>query len=395
MIEVEHLTKYYGDSPAIRDINFSVAQGEILGFLGPNGAGKTTTMRIITGYLPPTSGKVTVAGFDVAEKSLDARRHLGYLPETVPLYTDLTTYEYLDFRGRICGLKNGRDRKARIYDVMDELNIGDVSKKLIGKLSRGYRQRVGLAQALLHNPDVLILDEPTVGLDPIQITEVRNLIKELGRNHTIILSTHLLPEVSMVCNRVIIVSRGRLAALDTPLHLAQGASESSAVEVQVRGEPASVLNTLTSVPGVRSASQNTDPVGHEGSVAALAAEARLPEGAHVYRVESQPGNDLRPNIASAVIGAGFDLLELHGLVLSLEDVFLQIVTREAEQEEPVDEYGDGGQQGEAMEGPEPVKQRRRPVRASQEEDDTASEEEEPVAAASDKSVRIAARRPRK
>src|SRR5438477_3902808 len=243
MIEVEHLTKYYGDSPAIRDINFSVEQGEILGFLGPNGAGKTTTMRIITGYLPPTSGKVTVAGFDVGDKSLEARRHLGYLPETVPLYTDLTTYEYLDFRGRICGLHNGRERKARIHEVMDELNIGDKSSKLIGTLSRGYRQRVGLAQALLHNPDVLILDEPTVGLDPIQITEVRSMIKELGRNHTIILSTHLLPEVSMVCNRVIIISRGRLAALDTPLHLAQGVAESSAVEAQVRGEPALVLNT--------------------------------------------------------------------------------------------------------------------------------------------------------
>src|SRR3954470_18928837 len=255
MIEVEHLTKYYGPNAALRDVTFNVEQGEILGFLGPNGAGKTTTMRIITGYLPPSSGTARVAGFDVAEKSLDARRHLGYLPEMVPLYTDLTTYEYLDFRGRLCGLHHGRERKARIYEVMDQLNLGDVSNRLIGQLSRGYRQRVGLAQALIHNPDALILDEPTVGLDPVQITEVRNLIKQLGENHTIILSTHLLPEVSMVCDRVIIVNRGRLAALDTPLHLAQGATETSAVEVQVRGEPASVLNTLTSIPGVRTASQ--------------------------------------------------------------------------------------------------------------------------------------------
>lgn len=384
MIEVEHLTKYYGDSPAIRDINFSVEQGEILGFLGPNGAGKTTTMRIITGYLPPTSGKVTVAGFDVAEKSLDARRHLGYLPETVPLYTDLTTFEYLDFRGRICGLHSGRERKARIHEVMDELNIGDVSNKLIAKLSRGYRQRVGLAQALLHNPDVLILDEPTVGLDPIQITEVRNLIKELGRNHTIILSTHLLPEVSMVCNRVIIISQGRLAALDTPLHLAQGVAESAAVEVQVRGESAAVLNTLKSIPGVQSASQNTDPVGLEGSVAALAAEARLPEGTHIYRVESRSGNDIRPSIASAVVGAGYELLELRGLVMSLEEVFLQVVSREAEVEETMDQYDENGDADDGR------------WTADDGQADLSEEGEEgQLETASGKSVRIAARRPRR
>src|SRR5215210_7721517 len=237
MIEVEHLTKYYGAVPVLRDISFNVEPGEILGFLGPNGAGKTTTMRIITGYLPATSGKVRVAGFDVADQSLQARQHLGYLPETVPLYTELTPFEYLDFRGRITGLHNGRERRGRIYDVLDELNLGDVSNKLIGTLSRGYRQRVGLAQALLHNPDALILDEPTVGLDPVQITEVRNLIRELGKNHTIILSTHLLPEVSMVCNRVIIINRGRLVALDTPFNLAEGVAESHGVQIEVGGKP--------------------------------------------------------------------------------------------------------------------------------------------------------------
>src|SRR5438477_12183190 len=241
MIEVEHLTKYYGPNAALRDVTFNVEQGEILGFLGPNGAGKTTTMRIITGYLPPTSGKARVAGFDVAEKSVEARRHIGYLPEMVPLYTDLTTFEYLDFRGRICGLHHGRERKARVHEVMEELNIGDVQNKLIGQLSRGYRQRVGLAQAMLHNPDALILDEPTVGLDPVQITEVRDLIKELGRNHTVILSTHLLPEVSMVCNRVIIINRGRLVALDTPIHLAEGAGALGTIQLEIGGRPADVL----------------------------------------------------------------------------------------------------------------------------------------------------------
>ena len=227
MIEVEHLTKYYGTIPVVRDVTFNVERGEILGFLGPNGAGKTTTMRMITGYLPPTTGTIRVAGFDVSEKSLEARQHLGYLPETVPLYTEFTPLEYLDFRGRLTGLHNTPERRARIFEVMDQLNLTDVANKQIGNLSRGYRQRVGLAQAMLHNPDVLILDEPTVGLDPVQITEVRDLIKELGRDHTVILSTHLLPEVSMVCNRVIIINRGRLVALDTPIHLAEGAARSA------------------------------------------------------------------------------------------------------------------------------------------------------------------------
>jgi ABC-2 type transport system ATP-binding protein len=326
MIEVENLTKYYGASPAIRDVTFNVEQGEILGFLGPNGAGKTTTMRIITGYLPPTSGTVKVAGFDVAEKSLEARSHIGYLPETVPLYTDLTTYEYLDFRGRICGLHNGRDRKTRIYDVMDELNIGDVSNKLIGKLSRGYRQRVGLAQALLHNPDTLILDEPTVGLDPVQITDVRNMIKELGRNHTIILSTHLLPEVSMVCNRVIIINRGRLVALDTPINLAEGVAESHEVVVEVGGKPSNVLQTLRGVPGVVSASL-------DGTTVASGGDAALPTGVYAYRVAGRPGSDLRAEIASATVGAGLQLLELRGVRLSLEDVFLRVIAREGEAED--------------------------------------------------------------
>ncbi len=339
MIEVEHLTKYYGTNPVLRDINFNVEQGEILGFLGPNGAGKTTTMRIITGYLPATAGTVRVAGFDVAEKSLQARQHLGYLPETVPLYTELTTYEYLDFRGRITGLHNGKDRRARIYEVMDELNLGDVSNKLIGTLSRGYRQRVGLAQALLHNPDALILDEPTVGLDPVQITEVRDLIKELGRNHTIILSTHLLPEVSMVCNRVIIINRGRLVALDTPIHLAEGAAENTTVQAEVGGRPADVLKALRALPGVTTAQTVTQ--ANDGKVAygptaqsevpLPISEEALPSGVNLYQVECKPGTDLRSQVAAAVVGAGYPLYELKSVRPSLEDVFIRVISQETEE----------------------------------------------------------------
>jgi ABC-2 type transport system ATP-binding protein len=334
MIEVEHLTKYYGDSPALRDVTFNVEQGEILGFLGPNGAGKTTTMRIITGYLPPSSGTVRVAGFDVVDKSLEARRHLGYLPETVPLYTDLTTYEYLDFRGRICGLINGRERKTRIYDVMDQLNIGDVSGKLVGQLSRGYRQRVGLAQALLHNPDVLILDEPTVGLDPVQITDVRDLIRELGKNHTIILSTHLLPEVSIVCNRVIIINRGRLVALDTPINLAEDVAESHEVQVEVGGKPSAVLQSIRSVRGVTQASL---AVSQDGA-APVGAPESLSSGIYSYQVISQPGTDVRSEVASALVRDGHQLRELRSLRLSLEDIFLRVIAREAETEDLEEQF---------------------------------------------------------
>ncbi|MFL5733018.1 MAG: ABC transporter ATP-binding protein [Chloroflexia bacterium] len=346
MIEVEHLTKYYGPNAALRDVTFNVEQGEILGFLGPNGAGKTTTMRIITGYLPPSSGTARVAGFDVAEKSLDARRHLGYLPEMVPLYTDLTTYEYLDFRGRLCGLHHGRERKARIYEVMDQLNLGDVSNRLIGQLSRGYRQRVGLAQALIHNPDALILDEPTVGLDPVQITEVRNLIKELGKNHTIILSTHLLPEVSMVCDRVVIINRGRLVALDTPLHLMQSGAQSQTVRVEVAGRPTSILETLRGVPAVEKAvvlqqAVTGDGVAPEGAAVSFASESSLPEGSYQYQVEGKVGSEIRPELAAAVIGAGYELLEMRSVRLSLEDIFLRVIAQGAEEDEDelADEFG--------------------------------------------------------
>lgn len=386
MIEVENLTKYYGTWPACRDITFNVEQGEILGFLGPNGAGKTTTMRMITGYLPPTSGTARVAGYDVVDKSLDARKHLGYLPETVPLYTDLTPFEYLDFRGRICGLHNGRERKARIYEVMEELNLVDVSNKLIGQLSRGYRQRVGLAQALLHNPEALILDEPTVGLDPIQITEVRNLIKDLGKNHTIILSTHLLPEVSMVCNRVVIINRGRLVALDTPIHLMEGQAQGHLLEVEVDGRPAAVVQTLRSIKGVIKATvgggqpgaPSPDGIGAEAPAQAFES---MPAGAYTYQIEgAEKGPDLRPLVAAALVGAGHGLLELKSLRLSLEDVFLRIISQNAEEEPVYDE----GEEGDLEYGPD-----------GGVTEDYAEPEEEAVAAAPAQSVRVKAKRVRK
>jgi ABC-2 type transport system ATP-binding protein len=350
MIEVEHLTKYYGTFPVVRDVTFNVERGEILGFLGPNGAGKTTTMRMITGYLPPTSGTVRVAGFDVIEKSLDARRRLGYLPETVPLYTELTTVEYLDFRGRITGLLNNRDRRARMYEVMDQLNLTDVANKQIGNLSRGYRQRVGLAQAMLHDPEVLILDEPTVGLDPVQITEVRDLIKELGRDHTVILSTHLLPEVSMVCNRVIIINQGRLVALDTPIHLAEGAGDVHTIELEIGGVPADVLKGLRAVSGVKSA-RIASPDG-----VAPTTPDKLATGVHSYQVESHVGAEVRPELASAIVGGGFQLLELKAVRPSLEDVFVNIISQEVPEDDTLDLNGDGEDGSEVESYDEPLEE---------------------------------------
>lgn len=321
MIEVDNLTKYYGSFPALRDVTFNVEPGEILGFLGPNGAGKTTTMRIITGYIPPTSGVVRVAGFDVAQKSLEARKHIGYLPETVPIYPELTPWEYLDFKGRISGMHNARERRSRMIEIMDRINLGDVSSKLIGSLSRGYRQRVGLAQAMLHNPSVLILDEPTVGLDPVQITDARDLIKELGRDHTIILSTHLLPEVSIVCNRVIIINRGKLVALDTPFHLTDGSGEAT-IQLEVAGAQKSVLSTLKSVAGVRSVSVMANTSNTNGSTTTSA-----DEGANGYTVEFTPGQDVRAHLSAAVVGAGYSLLEMKSVRPSLEEIFIRVISQ--------------------------------------------------------------------
>jgi len=213
MIQAENLTKYYGDYPAIEDVSFTVNRGSIVGFLGPNGAGKTTTMRILTGYMPPTSGTATVAGYNVFTDSLEVRRHIGYMPETVPLYTDMSVRSYLNFMARLRGMRNPRQR---IEEVVEAVNIGDEADTLIGHLSKGYRQRVGLAQALIHEPEILTLDEPTIGLDPRQVVEVRELIKGLAGDHTIILSTHILPEASQTCDRILIINEGTIVAEDTP-----------------------------------------------------------------------------------------------------------------------------------------------------------------------------------
>src|SRR6185503_13375320 len=218
VIEVQHLTKRYGRVTAVHDVSFRVERGEILGFLGPNGAGKTTTMRILTGYMPATEGKAIVAGFDVFDQPIEAKRRTGYLPETPPLYPDMTVIEYLGFVARIKGVPPG-ERRQRVQQVMERTRVADMANRLCAKLSKGYRQRVGLAQALIHNPDVLILDEPTAGLDPKQIIETRELIKDLAGDHTVILSTHILPEVSQTCERVVIINAGRVVAIDTPDNL--------------------------------------------------------------------------------------------------------------------------------------------------------------------------------
>jgi ABC-2 type transport system ATP-binding protein len=310
MIEVDNLTKRYGRQTAVDGISFKVMKGEILGFLGPNGAGKTTTMRILTCYLPPTEGKARVAGFDVFEQPQEVKRRVGYTPESPPLYPDLEVREFLEFCARIKGVPSA-SRKARIDEVMGKTRIDDVGGKLIGRLSKGYRQRVGLAQALLGNPEVLILDEPTAGLDPKQIIETRELIRGLGGEHTIILSTHILPEVSMVCGRVVIINKGRVVAEDTPENLTHRLRGAASLRLEVRGEEADVLGVLRTVPGVLAVRP-----------------ARAGSGLSAFELDPEPGTDVRPEVARAVVGGGFDLLALQQVGMSLEDIFLHLTTTE-------------------------------------------------------------------
>ncbi|HEX9187202.1 MAG TPA: ATP-binding cassette domain-containing protein, partial [Vicinamibacteria bacterium] len=248
MIEVESLTKRYGRATAVDGVSFRVERGEILGFLGPNGAGKTTTMRILTCYLPPTEGTARVAGYDVFAQPMEVKRRVGYLPETPPLYPDMSVRDYLEFCARIKGVP-GKERRGRVADAIEKCRVGDVRDKLIAKLSKGYRQRVGLAQAILHNPDVLILDEPTAGLDPKQIIETRELIRSLAGSHTVILSTHILPEVSMTCGRVVIINKGRVVAEDTPENLTRRLKGAGTIRVEARGEDAAILEAVRAVPG--------------------------------------------------------------------------------------------------------------------------------------------------
>ena len=310
MIQAEHLSKTYGTHPALNDVSFSVEKGEVLGFLGPNGAGKTTTMRILSGYLPATSGRASIAGFDVMKQSLEARRHIGYLPETVPLYPEMSVSGYLDFMAKIKGL-SGKTRKVEVYRVMEMVGVEQRSKQLIGKLSKGFRQRVGLAQAILGGPDVLILDEPTIGLDPRQIIEIRNLIKSLGSEHTVMLSTHILPEVSATCSRVIIINDGRVVAEDTPENLTRRLRGADNLQLEVRGPRREVLASLKRVPRVLSVD---------------AADGR--DGRTVFTVACEVGSDVREQLAAAVVGGGWGLLELRPVGMSLEEIFLKLTTTE-------------------------------------------------------------------
>ena len=314
MIDVQGLTKRYGRTTAVEDLHFSVRKGEILGFLGPNGAGKTTTMRVLTGFLPPTLGKVTVAGYDVMQEPLEVKRRTGYLPETPPLYTDMRVDEMLAFAGRIKGVSR-RELRQRIAETAEKTALGDSLRKIVGHLSKGYRQRVGLAVALIHNPEVLVLDEPTAGLDPKQIIETRRLVKSLAGDHTIILSTHILPEAAHTCGRVMIINAGKLVAEDTPENLTARLQGFETMRLVIEGPEALARERLERVAGV-------------GGVSAM------PEGDGrvEFSVQMQKGRDSRKELARAVVESGWGLLEFRPVGLSLEEIFLKLTTTE----EPVE-----------------------------------------------------------
>lgn len=315
MIKVENLTKRYAGVTALNGVSFEVQRGEIVGFLGPNGAGKSTTMRILTGFIPATSGRVEVAGLDVFENSLEVRERVGYMPENNPLYTDMRVSEYLKFRSKLKGLPRG-ERKERIPEVLEMCGLTDVSRRIIGHLSKGYRQRVGLADALLAEPDLLILDEPTIGLDPVQIRQVRQLIKGLGKRHTILLSTHILPEVEMTCNRVIIIHHGRILASDTPDNLMKTLHAGGLIQVEVRGPGSEVQAKLRTVEGVESITVKL-----------------LEDGCVRVAVTPKMGEDPREKLYQAVAANGWTLRELTRTRTTLEDIFVQITHEEDEAEE--------------------------------------------------------------
>jgi ABC-2 type transport system ATP-binding protein len=317
LIEVQNLTKAYGPVTAVDHVSFTVNKGEILGFLGPNGAGKTTTMRILTGFMPATSGTARVAGFDVFQDSLEVRRHIGYLPEAPPLYPDMSVETYLDFVLRIKNVPADQ-RRARVADALEKTNLGDKRTQLIKRLSRGYKQRVGLAQALVHDPDVIILDEPTVGLDPKQIIEVRHLIKSLAGSHTIILSTHILPEVSMTCDRVVIINKGKIAAVDTPQNLTTQLKSGQRIQIEVRAPEKPLQELLGQIPGANRVQVDASPV----------------DGHMRVTVEAAPGKDIRSQIAAKVVDKGWELYELRGISMSLEDIFLELTTDESAHPQP-------------------------------------------------------------
>jgi len=300
MIQVNGLTKDYGARRALHNITFDANQGEIVGFLGPNGAGKTTTMRILTGYMPPTDGTAMVAGYDVVEESLEVRRRVGYMPETVPLYTDMTALEYLKF---MADLRHIPDSEDRAYETLESVNLKDRANSFIGNFSKGMRQRVGLAQALIHRPEVLILDEPTIGLDPNQVVEIREVIREIGKDRTVLFSTHILSEAQQICDRVLIINKGKIVAEDTPENLQSRLVGSQRVVLRVRGESDDLAGKVQKVKGVRDVEAKAD-----GSV----------------EFEFSAGQDVRPQVAKAVVQGGYDLLEMRPMGLSLEEIFLEL-----------------------------------------------------------------------
>jgi ABC-2 type transport system ATP-binding protein len=306
MIEAIQLTKLYDNTPALTDVSFEVQKGEILGFLGPNGAGKTTTMRILTGFIPPTSGTAKIAGFDVLQQSLEVRKRIGYMPENPPLYHDMTVNSFLRFIARLKRVPKSKEKQRRDY-VIERCNLSDVSGRLIGHLSRGYRQRVGLAQALIQDPEVLILDEPTIGLDPSQIIEIRQLIRGLAGEHTVILSSHILPEVEQTCGRVVIINKGKIIAVDTPERLSVSLRGMNVYQLNVRqssDELKSKIEGLNGVKSVRDEKNNT------------------------YMIEVDKDSDIREQLSELVVHSKAGLLELRSVAFTLEDVFVQLTTAE-------------------------------------------------------------------
>jgi ABC-2 type transport system ATP-binding protein len=311
LIIAENLTKYYGHFQALQAVSFRIEKGEIVGFLGPNGAGKTTTMRILTGFLPPDSGKVQIAGFDLFKEPIQVRKRIGYLPETVPLYKEMTVTAFLRFLATIRGVV-GKKREARIKEVLNLFRLTEYEQSPISRLSKGYRQLVGVAQAIVHEPEVLILDEPTIGIDPRQVVHIRELIKEYGQNHTVILSSHILPEVNLVCNRIMVMDRGRIIAVDRPDKLAAGIEGTLRFEIEAAGDEKKILNLIEKVEGV--VSVNVKGSGKERR----------------FWVETKAGKDIRDSLSSAIMKGGFRLLGLTTREMSLEDIFLQLTKQDKE-----------------------------------------------------------------
>ncbi len=320
MIEVKNLVKKYGPKTAVDDISFTVRDGEILGLLGPNGAGKSTTMNIMTGYLSATSGEVNIAGFDILENPEEAKKHIGYLPEIPPLYTDMTVLEYLNFVYELKCVKE-KKRANHIEEIMESVKLTDVKNRVISNLSKGYKQRVGLAQAMIGNPEVLILDEPTVGLDPMQIIEIRSVIKKLGKNHTVILSSHILQEVQAICDRVVIINKGKVAAIDSPENLARTISNENKFMLRIAADERAALDVLEAINGIKQ----------------IKSMGRKERNSIDFLVETQPNIDVRPEIFRAMAERNLPILSMQTVDLSLEDIFIEVTENDRHIDTDIDE----------------------------------------------------------